>query len=151
MIQQRYGGALEAIRRRVEGLYGERLVTLAVFGSVGRGAGGPDSDIDLLIVARRLPWGRIARMTEFRRVEDRLAEAPDPEVAGLAQRLSPVIKTPEETRAGSPLFLDMLEDACLLVGGRWFRRGSRVSGRRRNRGERFLTASRSRLQRMSFP
>jgi uncharacterized protein len=130
----------------VEGLYGERLVTLAVFGSVGRGAGGPDSDIDLLIVARRLPWGRIARMTEFRRVEDQLAEAPDPEVAGLAQRLSPVIKTPEETRAGSPLFLDMLEDACLLVDREGFfeerlrrlrRRLEELGARRIQQGDRW--------------
>lgn len=34
---------------------------------------------------------------------------------GVATELSPVLKTPSEVAQGSPLFLDMLEDARLLV------------------------------------
>ncbi len=92
--------------------YGPRLRALAVFGSVGRGTPRPDSDIDLLLVADDLPDGRMPRMAEFERVETavrpRLVEAGR---AGLNPSLSPVIKTPAEVNAGSPLLLDMTEDA----------------------------------------
>src|SRR5881296_3289212 len=95
-LKERYE---EILRRLVEGLqahYGPRLVSVAVFGSVGRGTQREDSDIDLLIVARDLPRGRTARV----------------ELMPVA--LSPVLKTPEEVEAGSPLFLDMVEDAQIL-------------------------------------
>jgi predicted nucleotidyltransferase len=59
--------------------YGDRLVSLAVYGSVGRGTPRADSDLDLLIVAERLPSGRVARSEEFRAVEDALG----PETAAL--------------------------------------------------------------------
>jgi predicted nucleotidyltransferase len=96
-------------------LYGSRLVSLAVFGSVGRGAPHPNSDLDLLIVAKNLPEGRLARMAEFQPVEmalsPRLAEA---RAGGLTPELSPVFKTPAEARQGTLLFLDMVEDAQIL-------------------------------------
>lgn len=94
---------LEACRAH----YGERLWTLAVFGSVGRGTAGPDSDLDCLIVADGLPVGRLARVDDFQAVESRL---PEP----IRQRLSPVFKTRAEAEVGSPLFLDMITDARLL-------------------------------------
>ncbi len=122
MIQPRFETVLEAIRRAAEELYGPRLITLAVFGSVGRGAAGPESDVDLLVIARELPYGRMARVSEFRKVEELLAEESDPTISDLSGRLSPVIKTPEEAEAGSPLFLDMLDDAELLIDrGGFFR------------------------------
>jgi predicted nucleotidyltransferase len=52
--------------------YGERLVSLTVFGSVGRGTPRPDSDIDLLLVVKDLPVGRIARVKEFAAIETTL-------------------------------------------------------------------------------
>lgn len=44
------GPLLDMARR----LYGTRLATLLVFGSVARGTDGPHSDLDLLVVARDL-------------------------------------------------------------------------------------------------
>jgi predicted nucleotidyltransferase len=96
--------------------YGKRLVSLAVFGSVGRGTPRPDSDIDLLIVADDLPRGRVARVDDFARVESDMGDALQRvRSAGVTTALSPVLKTPAEVAQGSPLFLDMLEDARLLV------------------------------------
>ena len=89
--------------------YGERLVSLAVFGSVGRGDARPDSDIDLLLIVKDLPNGRIARMKEFAAVTVVL----DMTTKGNIE-LSPVFKTPEEITSGSPLLLDMVEDARIL-------------------------------------
>jgi len=89
--------------------YGERLISLAVFGSVGRGTARPDSDIDLLMVIKDLPNGRIARVKEFSAIETTL----DMNIKGRIE-LSPVFKTPEEIANGSPLFLDMVEDVRML-------------------------------------
>ena len=89
--------------------YGERLVSLAVFGSVGRGTPRPDSDIDFLLVIKDLPVGRIARMKEFAAMEISLGLATKSRI-----ELSPVFKTPEEIANGSPLFLDMVDDVRML-------------------------------------
>lgn len=95
--------------------YGERLVSLAVFGSVGRGTPRSDSDMDLLIVAEGLPNGRLKRADEFRSVETKLAsQLAEARTVGLAAELSPIFKTPAEVRQGSLLFLDMTEDARIL-------------------------------------
>jgi hypothetical protein len=95
--------------------YGDRLVSLVVYGSVGRGTPRADSDLDLLIVAERLPSGRVARSEEFRAVEDALGpETAALRRAGFTCELSPVFKTPAEVEQGSPLFLDMIDDARLL-------------------------------------
>ena len=95
--------------------YGQRLVSLAVYGSVGRDVPRPDSDVDLLIVAEDLPRGRVARAADFQRVEQAVA----PRLAalrseGITPELSPIFKTPAELSQGSPLLLDMVEDARLL-------------------------------------
>ncbi len=95
--------------------YGDRLVSLVVFGSMGRGTPRPDSDLDVLIVAEGLPNGRVARAADFAAVERALA----PRLAaarrgGFTTECSPVFKTPTEALAGSPLFLDMIDDAKVL-------------------------------------
>ena len=96
-------------------VYGERLISVVVFGSVGRRKPRPDSDIDLLLVADSLPVGRMRRVEEFCRVEEHLrGTLLAARAAGVHTYLSPVLKTPAEVRGGSPLFLDMLEDACVL-------------------------------------
>jgi len=95
--------------------YAGRLVSLAVFGSVGRVTPRPDSDIDLLLVAEPLPDGRVPRVDEFQAVERQMASSLDvARRAGLQPALSPVIKTPAEVTQGSPLLLDMTEDARIL-------------------------------------
>lgn len=95
--------------------YGERLVALAVFGSVGRGTMRFDSDIDVLLVVERLPVGRIPRIEEFAPVELEVAPLIDAARAGgVDTRISAVIRTPAELRAGSPLMFDMTEDARIL-------------------------------------
>jgi hypothetical protein len=95
--------------------YGDRLVSVAIFGSVGRGTPRPDSDVDVLIVAEELPRGRVARAGDFCAVEATLApRLKDARRAGLTVPLSPVFKTPAEVAQGSPLLLDMTEDARIV-------------------------------------
>lgn len=112
--------AFEAMLPRIaeacQAVYGDRLVSLVVFGSVARGTPNVDSDIDLLIVVRELPWGRTRRMREFQGVKALVApELSHAAAQGVHTRLSPILKTRDEVRAGSALFLDMTEDAKVLL------------------------------------
>jgi predicted nucleotidyltransferase len=107
---------LPLLSKEVRSYYGDRLVSFAVFGSVARGRFRPDSDIDCLIVAERLPKGRVSRVSEFQRhIEKQL----DRDIRTLHKKgihvlLSPVFKTVEELEKGSPLFLDMVYDVMIL-------------------------------------
>jgi predicted nucleotidyltransferase len=123
-LLERYDALLDALLAELQAHYGRRLVACAVFGSVGRGTPRYDSDIDLLLVVRDLPRGRFNRVEEFLPVEARLEpalKAVDPGCAPIA--LSPVFKSPEEVEAGSPLFLDMVEDARILCDPEGFLAG----------------------------
>jgi hypothetical protein len=111
-IQPVRGALLHACR----GHYADRLVSLAVFGSWARGTATPASDLDILIVARDLPRSRGKRVKDFAPIED-ATEAARRAVwrdYGAPCNLSPVIKTPEEVLAGSPLFLDMTDWCDML-------------------------------------
>ncbi len=95
--------------------YGPRLVSLALFGSVARGTARPDSDVDVLVIAEELPDGRIARASDFREVERSLEPwMHTARRAGLMPLLSPVFKTAAEIAQGTPLLLDMIDDARVL-------------------------------------
>ena len=121
------GGGRNSMRAEIESFisrlltacrdtYGGELVSLVLFGSVGRGTAGPESDVDVLIVANGLPDGRVARVRQFMEVERHVAaDLRAARLAGWNVELSPVFKTPAEAAEGSPLFLDMVDDARLLT------------------------------------
>ena len=95
----------------------EGLISIVLFGSVARREARPTSDIDVLLVAEGLP----------RRPADRRQPFLDAwEAARTARGLPPVewnlvVKTPDEARYRSPLYLDMVEDAILILDrGRFF-------------------------------
>ena len=71
-MRNRFDSLLTRINRVLRQHYGDRLVSAVVYGSVGRGTPGFDSDIDLLVVAEPLPRGRMARVREFDSVESTL-------------------------------------------------------------------------------
>ena len=97
------------------GHYGGNLVSVAVYGSVGRGMPRPDSDVDLLIVAEGLADRHALRVHDFRAIEATLASHLEAAAAaGLHPDLSPVLMTPSELDRGSMLLLDMTEDARIL-------------------------------------
>ncbi len=79
-------------------------MSLAVFGSRGRGTARPDSDVDILLIVKELSQWRMKRVEEFSPIETALADV----------ILSPILKTPDEIKNGSPLLLDMVEDAVIL-------------------------------------
>lgn len=147
-LREYLGRLLAAVTVQAQGHYQDRLVSLVVFGSVGRGTSRPDSDLDLLVVADPLPNGRMARLAEFGAVERGLAPVlPEGRRHGFVTECSPVFKTVDELQAGSPLFLDMVDDARVLhdrVGAfaaaqiKWRDRLARLGARRIWRGNAWL-------------
>jgi len=123
--RERFLEFIEKIKDKIIEHYKERLVTIAIFGSVGRDCFRPDSDIDILIVAEDLPKGRIKRAQEFNEHIEKglLDEIYRLYKEGIPLRLSPLFKTPDEVSLGSPLFLDMTEDVKILYDkGDFFKR-----------------------------
>ena len=56
----------ELTRKLAEALqtrFGKRLVSVILYGSYARGQSGPDSDVDLLIVAEGLPASSLERQS----------------------------------------------------------------------------------------
>lgn len=115
MLKERFEELQQILLSEVKSFYQEGLVTLAVFGSAARGTYRFDSDLDILIIADDLPRGRIKRVAQFMMVEEKI----EPFLVSLRKEgintyISPIFKTPQEAEIGSPLFLDMVEDARIL-------------------------------------
>lgn len=92
------------------------LVSVVLFGSVARGDATAISDIDLLIVARDLPRGQSARKDMLASADAALEPAlAAAGAAGVGRRLARIVRTPEEAARTIPLYLDLIEDAVLLV------------------------------------
>jgi predicted nucleotidyltransferase len=94
---------------------GERLVSVALFGSVARGTAHEHSDIDLFVVIRDLPTGAFAR----RAVVEPVHQALLPELhellhTGIYTDFIEVLRTPEEALHFHMLYLDMMLEAQLL-------------------------------------
>ncbi|MBE7438962.1 MAG: nucleotidyltransferase domain-containing protein [Spirochaetales bacterium] len=87
----------ERLLELVQNHYGQRLQSLALFGSRATGTHRPDSDADLLLVIDPLPTGRMARSAEWLPLEENW---PGP-------FLSPLFYTPAELQMGSPAFFGM--------------------------------------------
>lgn len=132
MLKEGFERLLREILNALREYYGDRLVSLAVFGSVSRGTQRPDSDVDLLVVCNSLPSGRMRRIAEFEEAEKRLG----PVLSSLSQQgistcLSPVLKTPPEVERGGVFYIDLVEDARLLYDRDDFLKGFLVRlGRR---------------------
>jgi len=130
---------IQSVAREIHRVYADKLVSIALFGSVARRTARPDSDVDLFLVIEGLPEGRRARLESFDRVERGLAS----EIASLAERgitveLSVVLRTPADLAIASPLMLDLTEDAVLLEdrGGVCGRALEDLRGRLRRLGSR---------------
>ena len=114
-LGETYSSIVERLLAECKEFYGERLVSLCLYGSVARETMNYASDVDFLLVVDRLPDGRISRVQEFSRVEDNLRSAmAAARQSGFFIEFSPVFKTPAEVRQGSLLFLDLLEDGKIL-------------------------------------
>jgi predicted nucleotidyltransferase len=115
MLSEVYSSIVDKLLQECHAFYGDRLVSFCLYGSVARGTMNYTSDIDFLLVVENLPDGNFRRFEEFRQVEQKIMQSiSDSRKSEVYIELSPVIKSPEEVRFGSLLFLDMLEDGKIL-------------------------------------
>ena len=98
-------------------VFGSRLRTLALFGSCARGTPGPESDLDLLVVAEPLPTTFQGRLDELRPIVDGIRETMRSLGVGDDGFHRPrfLVLTPEELRAEPIFLLDLTEDARPLL------------------------------------
>ncbi|MEM1538283.1 MAG: nucleotidyltransferase domain-containing protein [Candidatus Nezhaarchaeales archaeon] len=97
--------------------YGDRLVSLSVFGSVVRGEAGEGSDVDLLVVIEGLQEDIGSRLREAAEVKRRLkgSEAyKELSSRGLPILVSEVILTPNEVMRHPPILLDVAEEGVTI-------------------------------------
>jgi hypothetical protein len=97
---------LERYVRRLEAQYGSNLVSVVVFGSWARGEARPESDLDLLIVVKGLPGNRFERYG-LRALAREVSEE-------FAERVAPILLTPEEAQQVKPYYLGMLSGHVFL-------------------------------------
>lgn len=114
-VEEPYRSLIKDLLNTLFLIFKEDLVSLIVYGSVARGQMRKDSDVDLLIIAENLPISRFERIAMFNRAEE-LVEKSLSELwkKGYYVTLSPIIKTIEEAKRISPLYLDMV-DECIIV------------------------------------
>jgi predicted nucleotidyltransferase len=116
MLKEKFRELETRLLEEIKSFYRERLISVVIYGSVARETQTFESDLDLLIIAKDLPQGRMKRIREFDNIESKI----EPFLKSLRQEenintyISPIIKTPEEAKRGSPLFLDMVEDSKIL-------------------------------------
>jgi uncharacterized protein len=114
-LAQDFESLLKQLTVEMERHYGKRLISAIVFGSVGRGEARLDSDIDILVIAKPLPKGRMLRVKEFAAVKGKLSgKIQAMAKKGIYTSLAPIFKTPKEVYTGSLLFLDMINDGRTL-------------------------------------
>jgi len=78
-----------------------------------------------LIVANELPQGRGKRIREFEFIDEKIESFLKllQNKEGINACIFAIIKSPEEAERGSPLFLDMVEDARILFDRNGFFQG----------------------------
>ncbi|MEY4063801.1 MAG: hypothetical protein RIR26_9 [Pseudomonadota bacterium] len=102
---------------RLSAHYGENLVSVAVFGSYARKEARLNSDLDLFLVLKELPFSsRSKTHRDFvesveARLDDDLQKL---RMAGINMEISPIILSEEQARCFNPLYYDMTS-AVLLV------------------------------------
>jgi hypothetical protein len=95
---------------------GEDLISVVLYGSVARQEASHTSDIDLLIIVKGLPKGQFARKGSLIEVDGKIAPALQALSSyGIDASFSRILKTPEEALRIVPLYLDLVEDAVLLL------------------------------------
>jgi len=94
---------------------GDRLVSIALYGSVVRGQATPSSDIDLFVVLQEAPAGMLARRRLLQPARESLTpELEDLWEQGIYTDFIEVIRSRTEAQQFHLLYLDMSQEAILL-------------------------------------
>lgn len=129
-----YKALLDTFVDLIQQIFGDRLMSVVLFGSVARGTARADSDVDLLVILREAPAAYWRRLKPLLPILRRLRKEPcwkALEEQGLTPFLSLLVLSLEEARENHYLYLDMIEEARVLVDRDLFFQGKLESLRRR--------------------
>ncbi|MEM2965118.1 MAG: nucleotidyltransferase domain-containing protein [Candidatus Bathyarchaeia archaeon] len=115
VVEEPYRSLAHGLLQGLLKVFKDRLISFVLYGSVARGDARRDSDLDVLLVVKRLPKSRFKRLDLFRRAEEELEPLLDKMLdRGYAVMISPIMKSMEEALRMSPIYLDMVEDATIV-------------------------------------
>ncbi|MBI5745590.1 MAG: nucleotidyltransferase domain-containing protein [Nitrospirae bacterium] len=117
-MQREYNELIEDFVKLLKEGFSDRLVSVALFGSVARERAKKESDIDLCIVIKDLPMSRFQRnrlistpisslkeMTSYKRLRSQ----------GYLPDIAPILYTPGEIKETKPIFLDIVDEGEILL------------------------------------
>ena len=110
-MQSNYVNKIEKFVSDLKTYYKERLVSIVLFGSIARGEAKPESDIDMLIVAKDLSIDYLTRIEELIKNVKYGAE------------IQPIIFDVKEASICRPLYLDILDEGKILYDKNDFIKG----------------------------
>ena len=115
--QEKYLKLANVLKEKLLEFYPQKLVSLALYGSVARGTARKDSDVDFFIVMRDISKDYFERNRMMRPVlhavekssfyQDMIREGYDPYI-------SYIVLSVEQAGETRPMYFDMVEDAILL-------------------------------------
>lgn len=104
----------------------DRMVSIVLYGSVARHEARPESDIDLLLVTHRAPPGYRERLEPLLPILRHLRHEPSwkaLEARGIFPSFSLLVLSREEADCNRYIYLDMIEDARILIDRQGFFQG----------------------------
>lgn len=116
-MQKEYVKLIEEYCSAIKNHFQERLISICVFGSVARGEAKPDSDIDVLVVAKSLPMDIGMRIKETNYIHEHLKKSEAYiflRKSNLAGLVSDIFFAPEEIERHPPILLDIIYDGIIL-------------------------------------
>lgn len=124
----RFGTVLKALDRLLGALQeslGEKLISVVLYGSCARGQMGPESDVDILIIAEGLSDSSLDRQALFTQILNEVMTffKETTKQAGWFPYMSAILKTPQEADRISRIYFDMIEEAKILYDKNDFFKG----------------------------
>lgn len=113
-----YRVLLNTFVAEVQRALGEQVVSVVLYGSVARGTARPGSDVDLLLVLREASLGYWKRLQPLLPLLRRLQKEEcwkTLEEQGLTPFLSLLVLSLEEAKVNRYLYLDMIDEAHILL------------------------------------
>lgn len=133
-LHAEYRELADEYARAIKEFFGERLCSICFFGSVVRGEATPESDLDVLVVAEKLPKDLGLRVRETIPIHEALRRSEEYRklrLQGKSAFVSDIMLTPDEVKTHPPIMLDMTEDAFIVYDKDGFLKGVLDDMRRR--------------------